>query len=83
MVALVDRTNATTPIAAARTRFTALLVSSDAARRGALAHRLRQYGARTVVEADNHAGRHFKERSMALTTCASSMGPRAKVRSRR
>ena len=53
MVALVDRTNATTPIAAARTRFAALIVSSDSARRGALAHRLRQYGARNVVEADN------------------------------
>ncbi len=53
MVALVDRTNATTPIAAARTRFTALLVSSDSVRRGALAHRLRQYGARNVIEADS------------------------------
>lgn len=55
MVALVDRTNATTPIAAARTRFSALIVSSDSARRGALAHRLRQYGARSVIEADGHA----------------------------
>jgi DNA-binding NarL/FixJ family response regulator len=51
----VDRTNATTPIASARTRFSALLVSSDATRRGALAHRLRQYGARTVIEASGHA----------------------------
>ncbi len=55
MGALVDRTNATTPIAASRTRFSALLVSSEPARRGALAHRLRQCGARSVIEASGHA----------------------------
>ncbi len=55
MVALVDRTNTTTPIGPSRTRFSALLVSSDPARRGALAHRLRQYGARNVIEASGHS----------------------------
>ncbi len=50
MVALVDRTSTTIPIAPVRTRFSALVVSSDGARRGALAHRLRQYGARSVIE---------------------------------
>ena len=55
MVALVDRTNTTTPIASTKTRFTAMIVSGDLNRRGALAHRLRQYGARNVVEAGSQS----------------------------
>lgn len=38
-----------------RTRFTALVVSGDGGRRGSLSHRLRQYGARAVIECTTHA----------------------------
>ena len=62
MVALVDRTNTTTPIASTKTRFTAMIVSGDLNRRGALAHRLRQYGARNVVEAGSQSGALAKGR---------------------
>lgn len=37
-----------------RSRFAALIVSGSSGRRGGLAHRMRQYGARNVVEAANH-----------------------------
>ncbi len=39
----------------ARTRFAAMIVSNNSPRRSALAHRLRQYGARSIVEASSHA----------------------------
>lgn len=54
MAALVDRASSA-PIAPVRTRFTALIVSGDIGRRGALAHRLRQYGARSVLECTSHS----------------------------
>ncbi len=41
----------TRPSPGLRNRFSALLVSGNSARRGALAHRMRQHGARTVIEA--------------------------------
>lgn len=55
MVALVDRTATTTPIAPARSRFTALIVSSESTRLATLTHRLRQYGARSVLECSSHS----------------------------
>ena len=63
MVALVERTKTTTPIGASRSRFTALLVSTDNTRRAALAHRMRQYGARIVLEAGSQADALAKART--------------------
>ncbi|MGV1080219.1 MAG: LuxR C-terminal-related transcriptional regulator [Candidatus Nanopelagicales bacterium] len=63
MVTLVERTSGPAPLASGKTRFTALVVSSDAARRGALCHRLRQYGARTILEAGSQADALFQGRT--------------------
>ncbi len=55
MAAIADRGRAHTSAPASRSRFTAMVVSNDAARRGSLVHRMRQYGARTTVEAATDA----------------------------
>lgn len=46
----------------ARSRFSALIVSMNSSRRGALAHRMRQYGARRVAEASTHAEARLRGR---------------------
>jgi DNA-binding NarL/FixJ family response regulator len=80
VAALVERTNTTTPIAPSRTRFTAMIVSADSSRRGALAHRLRQYGARTIVECGTHSeavskGRVDGPHDLCLVDGTASEGP--------
>lgn len=80
MATLTERTQATTPISSARTRFTALLVGGDASRRGALAHRLRQYGARSVIEAASQdealtKGRVDGSHDLCLVDGTSTTGP--------
>lgn len=54
MVVTVDQSSANQQTQT-RTRFSALVMSNNGPRRGALAHRLRQFGARSIVEASDHA----------------------------
>ncbi len=54
MTTTVDRTHHM-PLAPTRSRFTAMVVSSEPMRLTALSHRLRAFGARTVVEASGQS----------------------------
>ena len=79
MVALVDRTNATTPIAAARTRFTALIVSSDSARRGISDTAFASTAHATSSKLTTVTTRWQKLASTDPMTCASLMEPPARA----
>lgn len=61
MAALIESLSSNA-VAAPRTRFTAMVVSNSPARLGALVHRLRQFGARGVVECSGHADARAKAR---------------------
>jgi len=63
VTAIVDRKRATAAIPARRVSFTALIVCADGVRRGALVHRMRQYGARTIVEAASNGEALAKART--------------------
>lgn len=80
MATLVDRTYTTTPIPSAKSRFTALIVAGDGNRRSAIAHRLRQYGARAIIEAETqddalHKGRVDGSHDLCIVDGTTVSGP--------
>ncbi len=80
MTAIVDRTRTTATIPARRANFTAMIVCADGTRRGALVHRMRQYGARTVVEAGTKdealtKGRTDGSHDLCIVDGSSAEGP--------
>lgn len=80
MGAILDRTRVSTAMPSHKVSFTALVVCADKVRRSALVHRMRQYGARTVVEAasDGDAlskGRTDGSHDLCIVDGTSARGP--------